>query len=107
MSAHHRTVMGWTTRFMVYRELRRVMDREGRCPTEAEVTAALGTPYGTAAWHMRALRGADGLPLPIPGVLARHAERAERGGHYFAGITSALVETAPVEVDLLMSRGRL
>lgn len=68
-------LVGQVNRLKVFNRLKRVMDREGRVPTGSEIAEHLGLSIKTVEAHMRALDGAVGLPLPMPGVSGRSIEQ--------------------------------
>lgn len=51
-------------RFAAFRFIQRHMNDHGSCPSVSAVAQELGIAEATAARHMTALDGADGLPLP-------------------------------------------
>lgn len=69
----NRTTIGKITRLRVFNVLKRAMIVEGRVPTGPEIAEMLQISERTATGHMRALDGADGLPMRVP-------TRGERAG---------------------------
>ena len=72
--ANNRTVVGMANRFRVFRFIKRVMQRENRCPDGVEVAKALNISSVIATEHMNALANADGLPFPIPSGAQRQRD---------------------------------
>ena len=60
-----RAVKKKVTRLRVFAAVKAWMVRFKECPNAAQVAAELGVTQMTVLTHMRALVGADGLPLPI------------------------------------------
>jgi hypothetical protein len=61
-------------RLLVFRYVKTWMEEQGECPTALQVSRETDIPHQHVLRHMRALRGATGLPCKIPpGSARRHA----------------------------------
>jgi hypothetical protein len=94
------------TRLFVFNYMKRVMTMEGRVPTSGEVGSVVGITQQTANRHMRALDGADGLPLPIPTRDDRNADCQShlRGACALGGFRRGYrVDTNLLPLDVLIN----
>ena len=76
-SARMRRIRGQARRLQIFALIKQAMDATGQCPTAVEIAAAVGITPSTAWLHMRALRNATGLPMPIPDSRERNEARAQ------------------------------
>ena len=58
-------------RLLVFRYVKAWMEDQAECPTAVQVSRETNIPAERVQMHMRALRGADGLPAEIPTGAAR------------------------------------
>ena len=102
-------------RLRIFAFIKRYMEERGECPTSLEVAESLGMSQQLVSNHMRALIGADGLPLQIPSghtrqvaaLLARNESLDKFGSIMTARVTRGLVNPmAPVPVDVLIGAPR-
>lgn len=91
------SVRGRANRLRVFGYVKRAMEATGECPTAAAVSAAIGLGPRTVAYHMCALRHADGLPFAIPEGAQRAVAEWHRRG--------APCPHDPVPIDTLMRNG--
>lgn len=112
MSRGTNDLKGRVNRFRVFRYVKLHMERFEECPSAGEVADELGMSPSTAAKHMQALRGASGLPMPIPsGAVRRAAYMQKSGVSSQGGVARGVADRhsvapwAPIPVDVLIRGG--
>lgn len=76
------TITGKANRYIVFRFLQKYMTQHLECPTPMQVSEETGLHRATVTDHMQGLRGAAGLPVPIPSHKSNAArKRWEDGAH--------------------------
>ena len=60
-------------RLKVFHVIKKIMTEENRCPTASEVAQTIKLSPSAVQHHFTALRGAEGLPLPVPRGVNRTA----------------------------------
>lgn len=76
------TITGKTNRYIVFRFLKRYMTQHLECPTPMQVSEETGLLRATVIGHMRGLRGAAGLPVPIPSHWSNASRKRWEDGVY-------------------------
>lgn len=66
-----------TDRFFVFRYILKHMEQHEACPTGSRVAHEVGISIQAALIHMRALKGADGLPMAVVIIRGRPAKNGD------------------------------
>jgi len=78
----NRYIVGKANRYIVFRCLKKYMAQHLECPTPMQVAEETGLHRATVTYHMQGLRGAAGLPVPIPSHWSNATRKRWEDGAY-------------------------
>ena len=78
----NRYIVGKANRYIVFRFLKKYMKQHLECPTPMQVAEETGLPRATVTYNMQGLRGAAGLPVPIPSHWSNATRKRWEDGAY-------------------------
>jgi hypothetical protein len=82
MKGKKSTITGKANRYIVFRFLKKYMTQHLECPTPMQVAEETGLPRATVTYNMQGLRGAAGLPVPIPSHWSNATRKRWEDGAY-------------------------
>ena len=82
-------IIGQINRLKVFHVIKKIMTEENRCPTASEVAQTIKISPSAVQHHFTALRGAEGLPLPVPRGVNRMAAATRGNPNTATGIRFA------------------
>jgi hypothetical protein len=82
MKGKKSTIIGKANRYIVFRCLKKYMAQHLECPTPMQVSEETGLHRATVTYHMQGLRGAAGLPVPIPSHWSNATRKRWEDGAY-------------------------